>query len=444
MSRKWQQLLIGFLLILSALRQNQQVMGQGKLTKGQCLSIAPPNSTYYFDSKNTDVHVWWEVAQAALGDGSRWREIYDATNQRSAQFPQDFRHMADPNQLANGDCLALPITDDHTIAPNLGRATLTLDGSDTVYPLFQDYLKSQFEQAALRVNSDITVDVNFVDTSSGFQKLCAKQIDVAMASRLLNSGDSCRPKDLIGFVVGSDAIVLIKNNKNTLIPNALMTLDATKQILTGKTLPTEITRYYPAQTTGTSYTLAFILSGAYAVDIQSQVSVAQQFQHDMLYQTGKVLSFLNYETVAEDISVDEDGFGFVPYSYYHKSAVNNNPHIVSLPCLPALLKNDPSALQRNCPSDPIDPTDDTVATRQYPLARPIFIYVRVGNLRQNAALQSFLRYVLLPKNLQLAQQSTGMFGYAAPTAPKDCLESFLASQPDGPPFPTSACDVTTY
>ncbi len=100
---------------------------------------------------------------------------------------------------------------------------VVIAGSSSVTPLMEK-LVEDFESR----NSNITVDVQQSDSSTGISSLADGTCDLGMASRELKDTETA--KGITGTVIAQDGIAVIVNNEN---PIEELTPDQVKQIFTG-------------------------------------------------------------------------------------------------------------------------------------------------------------------------------------------------------------------
>src|SRR5687767_9278881 len=69
--------------------------------------------------------------------------------------------------------------------PATGTATVTLDGSSTVFPI-SEAVAEEFQ----RVDQGVRVTVGISGTGGGFQKFCRAETDISNASRPITASES--------------------------------------------------------------------------------------------------------------------------------------------------------------------------------------------------------------------------------------------------------------
>ena len=232
--------------------------------------------------------------------------------------------------------------------------TITIDGSDTVYPLSKA-MAAGFGQA----NPDVRFTIDFSGTGGGFRKFCAGQVDIEGASRPIKSaeGEQCKAKhiDYIELPVGFDSLSVVVNPKNSFVdcltvqelkavwePSAEGKLTNWQQVRAS--FPAQpLVLFGPGRDSGTFDYFTAAIVGAEASS------------------RGDYTKSEDYTVVERGVANDANSLGYFPYSFYQankdqlKLVAIDNGH--------------------GC----IAPSPQTVATGTYePLGRPLFLYVNTA------------------------------------------------------------------
>ncbi len=263
-----------------------------------------------------------------------------------------------------------------------------VDGSSTVYPITEG-VAEEFQKA----NKGLKVTVGVSGTGGGFKKFCRGEIDVQDASRpiLQKEMDDCRAAgvEYYELPVAFDALTVVINPKNTWLKSA--TVAELKKMwepaAQGKVMRwNQINPAWPDQ----------------PVKLFGAGSDSGTFDYFTEAIVGKSKSSRGDYTASEDDNVlvqgvagDVNSIGYFGYAYY----AENTSKIKAL----AIVEKDgkPAVL----------PAEATVLDGTYqPLARPIFIYVKVKSLEKpevkkfidfymaNAAkIATEVKYVKLPE-----------------------------------------------
>jgi phosphate transport system substrate-binding protein len=232
--------------------------------------------------------------------------------------------------------------------------TITIDGSDTVYPLSKA-MAAGFGQA----NPEVRFTIDFSGTGGGFRKFCAGQVDIEGASRPIKAaeGEQCKAKhiDYIELPVAFDSLSVVVNPKNSFVD--CLTVQELKAVweppAEGKltnwqqvraSFPAQpLVLFGPGQDSGTFDYFTFAIVGTEASS------------------RGDYTKSEDYTVVERGVAADANALGYFPYSFYQankdqlKLVAIDNGH----GCIP--------------------PSPQTVATGAYePLARPLFLYVNTA------------------------------------------------------------------
>ncbi|MFK7820973.1 MAG: PstS family phosphate ABC transporter substrate-binding protein [Planctomycetaceae bacterium] len=239
---------------------------------------------------------------------------------------------------------------------------IMIDGSSTVHPI------SEAVAAAFGQNVNVAAPSG---TTSGFDKFIGGEIDINNASRPIKDSETERCKDSgldwLELTVAIDGISVVVNKENTWCDSltyaqlsALWEEDS--KVKTWKDLNPE----WPDET----------------IKLYGPDDKSGTFE----YFTGKVVGTKNrcrqdYEPSTDDnvlvtgVSGDKYAIGYFGYGYYVKSR--------------KVLKGLSIAKQ----GEPVAPTVNSIRSYEYPIARPIFIYVNKARLGDKG-MGEFLRFYL--------------------------------------------------
>src|SRR5690606_18742060 len=99
------------------------------------------------------------------------------------------------------------------LAAAAAQSSIAIDGSSTVYPISL----AMAEEFSIE-NPDVGVSVGFSGSGAGFTKLCAGEIDIADASRVIRQSelDTCAANgiEVIELPVAADALTVVVNPGN--------------------------------------------------------------------------------------------------------------------------------------------------------------------------------------------------------------------------------------
>jgi len=265
--------------------------------------------------------------------------------------------------------------------------TVVIDGSSTVYPISREAMLG-FN----KINPDVKVIVNKSGTSGGVGKYLENKLDIVDASRPANEKETAAAKaagiDWLVFRIGYDGITVVVNFKNTFVKE--LTFDQLKKIWEKdskvKTWK-EADDAWPAQ--AISFHCPDKDSGTY--DYFTEAIGTHKKQRDDVEPSS------DDNKIVRGVSGDENGFGYFGYAYYATNAK-------SLRAIP---------IKKSADSPAVEPTPDSILDGTYPLARPLFLYVKKSAMRR-LEVATFVKYYL-DNAATLATDA----GYVAPTASDD-------------------------
>jgi len=253
--------------------------------------------------------------------------------------------------------------------------TVTVDGSDTVFPL-----SKAMAEAFRESNPTVQFAIEFSGTGGGFKKFCAGQLDIADASRPIKSEESeqCKAQriEYIEVPVAFDSLSVVVNTKNTFVdcltvnelkavwePAAEGKVKQWKQIRAS--FPAQpLALFGPGKNSGTYDYFTFAILGTEASS------------------RGDYTKSEDYTFIEHGVAAEPSALGYFGYAYYKantdqvKLVAVDNGH--------------------GC----ILPSPQTVADGSYqPLSRPLFVYVNLAAATR-PEVKAFVRFYLSPVSAQ--------------------------------------------
>lgn len=237
---------------------------------------------------------------------------------------------------------------------------IKIDGSSTVFPITEG-IAEDFQRA----NRGLKVTVGVSGTGGGFKKFCRDEIDISDASRPILASEMALCKaagvEYYELPVAFDALTVVINPKNTWLKQATV---AELKTMWEPAAQGKVTRWNQVNPTWPDQAIRLFAPG----------TDSGTFDYFTEAIVGKAKSSRSDFTASEDDNVliqgiagDVNAIGFFGYAYY---AENTN----RLKALPIVEKEG---------KPPVLPSPETVANGTYqPLARPIFIYVRVKSMEK--------------------------------------------------------------
>ncbi|BAB73051.1 PstS family phosphate ABC transporter substrate-binding protein [Anabaena sp. FACHB-709] len=257
------------------------------------------------------------------------------------------------------------------VANSTKVASVTVDGSSTVYPITQA-IAQEFQANS---KNNLQVQVNISGTGGGFAKFCAGKTDINNASRPITQAEmaDCNRNGIryIELPVAFDALTIAVNPQNDWAKD--ITIAELKKIwepgAEGK-----ITRWNQVRASWPDRPLNLYGAG-------KQSGTFDYFTEAI---TGKAKASRNDYTASEDdevlvagISKDPNALGYFGYAYYEENQK-------SLKVL--AVDNGKGA---------IIPSRETVEKSKYqPLSRPLFIYVNPWSSQNKSAVYQFADYYI--------------------------------------------------
>jgi len=253
-------------------------------------------------------------------------------------------------------------------------ATVTLDGSSTVFPI-SEAVAEEFQKAT----PGVRVTVGISGTGGGFQKFCRGETDISNASRPITASEmqACAAAGIafIELPVAYDGLAVVVSPKATWIDSIttaeLRTIWAPES--QGKVKQwSQVRGGWPAR--------ELHLFGA-GVDSGTYDYFTQAINGKEGASRGDFTSSEDDNVLVQGIANDELALGFMPYAYYAENKANLK-----------LVGVDDGRADNG--DGPIQPSIDSVKGGTYqPLSRPVFIYVSTTAL-DRPAVKQFMDFYL--------------------------------------------------
>jgi phosphate transport system substrate-binding protein len=316
------------------------------------------------------------VASAAkLGDTCKQKDAYKiekvgTTYIRCEIVPGTSLHSKDKKKAAKFAWKAT--TARQFVLANANNETIRIDGSSTVYPLSAVAAK-YFETSSKSVKKSkgAKVTVGFSGTGGGFEKFCRDETDISNASRAIKSTEKAVcDKAGIAFteiLIANDGLAVVVNKSNDWL--TCITMAELKKIWD---LNSKVSKWSDVRAgfPDTSIKLfgAGTDSGTFDSFTEMVTGKAKQVRKD-----GVQTSEDDNVTVA-GVSGDKGAMGYFGLSY----AIENESKVKLVPI-------DKGA---GC----VTPTVETVQGQTYPLARPLFTYVKNASISTKPAVGAYVSF----------------------------------------------------
>ena len=253
-------------------------------------------------------------------------------------------------------------------------ATVTLDGSSTVFPI-SEAVAEEFQKAT----PGVRVTVGISGTGGGFQKFCRGETDISNASRPITANEmqACAAAGIafIELPVAYDGLAVVVNPKATWIDS--ITAAELKTIWAPESQG-NVKQW--AQVRGGWPARELHLFGA-GVDSGTYDYFTQAINGKEGASRGDFTSSEDDNVLVQGIANDELALGFMPYAYYIENKANLK-----------LVGVDDGKADNG--AGPIQPSIESVKGGTYqPLSRPVFIYVSTKAL-DRPEVKQFMEFYL--------------------------------------------------
>jgi phosphate transport system substrate-binding protein len=240
-----------------------------------------------------------------------------------------------------------------------------IEGSSTVQPITQAVV-----EAYAGKNPDVQITVGGAGTGDGFEAFCSGDTQISDASRPIEAEEqqACAEKGIeyIEIPIAYDGISVVVNSQNDFASNItseeLKTLwepAAENKITTWRQVRSEwpdqqISLYGPGTESGT-------------FDFFTDKINGEEGASRTDYQASE-----DDNVLVQGVSGDPNALGYFGFAYYE----NNQDTLKALAV------------------DGVKPNTHTIHSAEYPLSRPLFIYVSTQALKENKAVEPFVNFYL--------------------------------------------------
>ena len=259
-------------------------------------------------------------------------------------------------------------------------ATISAEGSSTVYPICQSFAV-EFEK-----KSKNTVSIGMQGTGGGYKKFVNRQADIWNASRGI---DPKEVKELaekgiewLELNIAVDGIVIAVNPKNSWCSN--ITCEQLKQIWEPES---KVKTWSDLDSSWPS--LPILLYGA-----DSDSGTFEYFTE--VINEKKKATNTNYTPAANDnvlvqgIAANKTALGYIPFGYYTENTEK-------LKAIGVADKTKAGETQKPF----VEPSEETILSGEYaPLARPLYMYVNKNSLKR-PEVAAFLRFAVSKESQSL-------------------------------------------
>jgi phosphate transport system substrate-binding protein len=242
---------------------------------------------------------------------------------------------------------------------------ISIEGSSTVLPITQ-----AAAEAFSQENPDVQISVGGAGTGDGFEAFCAGETQISDASRPIEPEEqqACADKGIeyIEIPIAYDGISVVVNGQNDFASD--ITLDELKTLWEPKA-EDKITRWSKVRSEWPDQEITLYGPGTESgtFDFFTDEVVGEEGASRSDYQASE-----DDNVLVQGVAGDPSSLGYFGFSYYE----NNQDKLKALAV------------------DGVQPNTDTIRSGEYPLSRPLFIYVSTQALEENKAVEPFVDYYL--------------------------------------------------
>lgn len=237
------------------------------------------------------------------------------------------------------------------------KGTISIDGSSTVAPI-SEAIAEEFRAEA----PDVNVSVGTSGTGGGFKKFCNDEIDIADASRAIKDEEkaACAAKgvEYTEFRVGLDGLAVVTSAKNTFVE--CLSFEQLKTIFKdgGASTWDQVDPKFPKEKVaifapGTD-------SGTYDFFVEEVLGAPDKPESTKPRPPDSYTASENDNTIVQGIEGEKNSWGFFGFAYFQENKDGLKDIKVS----------------EETGGECIEPTAETVESGDYPLSRPLYIYVK--------------------------------------------------------------------
>ena len=255
-------------------------------------------------------------------------------------------------------------------------------GSSTVEPV-SIRVAEDLEEIA----PDITVDVEGPGTGDGFLKFCNAEADIADASRAIKAEEAQTCADngveFVELQVGIDGIAVVTSTANDVVDcvsfadlYALLgpESEGVSNWADARELASELGSSTELPDAPLDITAPGAESGTYDSFVELAIADAAEERGQEETTRTDYSSAADDNVIVNNVSANPTSLGWVGYAYFEENQ----------DALRAL------AVSAEPDGECVEPTDETIVSGQYPLSRPLFIYVNSAAVAENPALAAYV------------------------------------------------------
>ncbi len=283
---------------------------------------------------------------------------------------------------------------------DVGGGSIAISGSSTVEPisaLVAEAFKSQ--------NPDIGISVEGPGTGDGFAKFCNGETDISDASRPIKDAEiaTCEANgiEFIELHIATDGLSILTSKQNDRIsclsktdlyaltgPESIgmATWSDADELVSDVAATVDTAAFGPPHAPYPDAPLVITGPGEESGTYDTYVELVLEPIADARGQEAATrpdyTASANDNVIIEGIAGSDSSLGWVGYAFF----LANEDKV--------------EAIAVDAGNGCVEPTPDTIASFEYPLSRPLFIYVNAQRAAENPAVAAFVDYYLSDGGLQ--------------------------------------------
>jgi len=270
------------------------------------------------------------------------------------------------------------VTVTHTATPGAGVdgpvelvGSIEIDGSSTVYPITE-----AAAEEFMKLHPKVSITVGISGTGGGFKRFVRGETDINDASRPILKSEAALAREngveWIEVPIALEGLVIAVHPSNTWVD--CLTISELREIWSPDS---RISRWSQVRPGWPDQPIKLYGagpdSGTFDYFTERVVGKAKAQRTDYVASEDD-------NVLVEGVAAEPYSLGYIPFAYVAQA----HGRVKAVPV------RDDAVEGSSC----IEPSDDTVKTLQYPLARPLFIYINKHAWTVNSALREFVLFYL--------------------------------------------------
>jgi phosphate transport system substrate-binding protein len=257
---------------------------------------------------------------------------------------------------------------------------ILIDGSSTVAPL-----SSAAAEAFAGENSGVNITVGTSGTGGGFERFCAGETDISDASRAIED-DEVQACESAGITyqelrVASDGITIV-TSANSDVGCTNLTLAQLKAVWEPNSKINNWSQIPGANCNDVPLTLAGPGSQSGTYDFFNEEVLGENAAGDVIEPRQDYTASEDDNVIVRAVTSGQGTMGYFGFTYFEENQDTLTDFTL----------------------DGVEPTAETITAGDYPLSRPLFIYVKDESLQGKPQVAAFVQYYI-ENAISLAEQT---------------------------------------